>query len=482
LTLGIRACSRVDFDTEITIDSMAGLGPGWVEKELVPYVFGLLSQVSPLVDACGGSVEFEVVAGDGAELGCVGDVAADLPPSAFVARVTVEVVFYPVGGVAPHRPSGKTGWNLTEQLDLPGWRSVEVGEDPFRPGPFEAGSDEGEIAHELGVLRRGGVDRPTTFVLVGVERLESGNGVGLGMAGSVEPLLHVVEVVGGDADGGGVASGPTLSSELIVAGDGVGHRSLGRSSLVDRDAEPGARLTPFGVSVGGQEGVEVGELSGEAVVGETQGFDTEGERVVAPTGRQGDCRPVRLECGCRGVEGEASPSFGPFEVVVVVLVVFESRHPVFGPGHDTASVDHGLLSGAEAVLEVVAFGPPGAAQAPQQSEAVEVGTGLSEVSFSGDESSVSDRHGAAGVGELGHPVGWLPVQNGPVTGDGGAEPPVGRPRVVDGGHGRVRHQGQGGGDLVVGVALVGEPAAIVAVVDEGGVPGVGGWRERDWPV
>jgi hypothetical protein len=55
---------------------------------------------------------------------------------------------------------------------------------------------------------------------------------------------------------------------------------------------------------------------------------------------------------------------------MAVLVVFESRNPMFGPGHDAGGVDHGLLVGAESALDLAPFGPTGSAQAPERSEAV----------------------------------------------------------------------------------------------------------------
>jgi hypothetical protein len=74
-----------------------------------------------------------------------------------------------------------------------------------------------------------------------------------------------------------------LPGELVVLVGGVGHGPLGSSSVGHECGKSASYVTPFGFSVGGQGGVEVGELSGEPLAGETQGFDTEGEWIIAPT-------------------------------------------------------------------------------------------------------------------------------------------------------------------------------------------------------
>ena len=61
-----------------------------------------------------------------------------------------------------------------------------------------------------------------------------------------------------------------------------------------------------------------------------------------------------------------------------------------------------------------------------------------------------------------------------VGGDQLTQLAVDGPRVADGGHGRVRDAGEGDGDLLFGVGIVGEPAAEVDGRQGGGVPGVGG--------
>ena len=136
--------------------------PRCVDEELVPHG-SRLRQVSPLVDAYGRSVEVEVLVGDGAEFGRVGDVTAALTRSPFVTGLTIEVGFDPVGGGAPDRPGGKTGGDPAEQVEAPWLGSVEGGEDAFGSGLFEAGVDEGEIAHEFGAFGCGGVERPATL-------------------------------------------------------------------------------------------------------------------------------------------------------------------------------------------------------------------------------------------------------------------------------------------------------------------------------
>jgi hypothetical protein len=172
-----------------------------VDEEFVSYGSRPVGHMSPLVRVGSWSVELEVTLGDGAELGRIGDVVADLTPTLFVAGVKVEVGLDPVNGVAPHRLGGVTGGDRAEQLNLPGCWSVERGEDAFGPGPSEAGVDEGELAYEFGALGCVGVERPVTFALVGVEFPESADGAGLGVAGSFETVVGVVEVVGGGADG-----------------------------------------------------------------------------------------------------------------------------------------------------------------------------------------------------------------------------------------------------------------------------------------
>ena len=71
-------------------------------------------------------------------------------------------------------------------------------------------------------------------------------------------------------------------------------------------------------------------------------------------------------------------------------------------------------------------------------------------------------------------VGGLPVEDVLVGGDQLAQLVVDGPGVVDGGHGRVGDAGEGDGDLLVGVGIVGEAAAEVDGRQGGGVPGVGG--------
>jgi hypothetical protein len=98
----------------MVIGSVMWLRLGCVNDEFVAYVSRAVSHVTPLVDVPNESIELEVLVGDGAELGRVGDVVARLTPSRFVAGVMVEVGFDPVGGVAPDRPGHQTGGNRTE--------------------------------------------------------------------------------------------------------------------------------------------------------------------------------------------------------------------------------------------------------------------------------------------------------------------------------------------------------------------------------
>jgi hypothetical protein len=146
LPLRDQVCSHVECEFEIVGRSVISPCEGRVDDELVSYGSCLVSQVSPLVHVLSRSVEFEVPVGGGADLGRVGDVVARLTPSPFIASVTVEMVFDPVGGVAPDRPGGKAGGHRAEEFDVPGRRPVERGEDAFGSGPFQAGLDEAKIA------------------------------------------------------------------------------------------------------------------------------------------------------------------------------------------------------------------------------------------------------------------------------------------------------------------------------------------------
>jgi hypothetical protein len=65
------------------------------------------------------SVDVEVAVGEGAQLGGVGDIVADLAPAWFGAGVMVEVGFESVGGGAPHGPTRQGPGRRTEELDSP---------------------------------------------------------------------------------------------------------------------------------------------------------------------------------------------------------------------------------------------------------------------------------------------------------------------------------------------------------------------------
>ncbi len=85
-------------------------------------------------------------------------------------------------------------------------------------------------------------------------------------------------------------------------------------------------------------------------------------------------------------------------------------------------------------------------------------------SGAGRRRRASRRAAASSAGrfvELRTSVGWLTVEDGLVGGDQLTELAVDGPRVVDGGHGGVGDAGEGDGDLVVGVGVVGEAAAEV---------------------
>ncbi len=156
-------------------------------------------------------VDVEVAVGEGAPLGGVGDVVADLAPAWLGAAVMVEVGFESVGGVAPHGPTGRGPRHGSEDLDLPRCRSVEGFEDALGPCSFEGVVDHREVGSEIAAFGCGGGERPTTFLLMGVEDFESSPGAVLGFVGAVEPVAGPVDAVGGAADGVGVSSWPSLS-------------------------------------------------------------------------------------------------------------------------------------------------------------------------------------------------------------------------------------------------------------------------------
>jgi hypothetical protein len=189
---------------------------GRADEELVAYPSRQVSYATPLVHVRRRGIEFEVALGDGAEFRRVGDAVARLTPTPVVVGVTVEVALDPVGGVAPDGSGRGAGGDLTEELDVPGRWSLEYGEHALGPGPFEGGVDQGEIAHELGAPGCAGVECLATLMVMGVELRQSGASVGLSLSGSVEPVVGLVEVVGGGADRVGVSTWPTLSRQAVV--------------------------------------------------------------------------------------------------------------------------------------------------------------------------------------------------------------------------------------------------------------------------
>ncbi len=202
---------------------------------------------------------------------------------------------------------------------------------------------------------------------------------------------------------------------------GVDQFPLGGSPFGDRLDQSGSRIALFDGAVGGEGGVEVGQLAGEAPVGETEWLHAEGERVVGATAGQGDGRPVAVEPVDTGGDGVASPSFGPLELVVRALLTFELLEAMFGPCQDAGGVDHGLLLDGESVLELASLSPTGAAQGPERSLVVDVSTGCGCCPFRHFELSVSGGDGAAGVSELSAAVGRLALQHGVVGVDDGSE-------------------------------------------------------------
>jgi hypothetical protein len=84
-------------------------------------------------------------------------------------------------------------------------------QDALGPCPFEARVDQGQVDEELAPLGCGGGERLATFLLMGVEPIESSTGLALGCVGPVEPVAGLVDAVSGGADGVGVSSWPSLS-------------------------------------------------------------------------------------------------------------------------------------------------------------------------------------------------------------------------------------------------------------------------------
>jgi hypothetical protein len=67
----------------------------------------------------GGSVEADMVVGDSARLGGIGEIPTQALPCGTVAAAEVEMNFELVGGVAPHGVAGGAVGNGAEELDLP---------------------------------------------------------------------------------------------------------------------------------------------------------------------------------------------------------------------------------------------------------------------------------------------------------------------------------------------------------------------------
>jgi hypothetical protein len=162
---------------------------------------------------------------------------------------------------------------------------------------------------------------------------------------------------------------------VVVLVGGVDQLPFGGLPFGDGLDQSGSRRALFDGAVGGDGGVEAGELAIEALVGETEWLHTERERVVGATAGRGDGRPVTVEPVDTDGNGVASPSFGPLELVVPPLLTFELLESMFGPCQDAGGVDHGLLLGGEAVLELASLSPTGAAHGPERSMVVDVSAG-----------------------------------------------------------------------------------------------------------
>ena len=117
---------------------------------------------------------------------------------------------------------------------------------------------------------------------------------------------------------------------------------------------------------------------------------------------------------------------------------------------------------------------PGPGEAGERSEGVEIGSGRRQTVFDVAEVVASVGGGLAGVVEFSGAIEGPLVEDGVVGVDDVPESAVGGPRVVDGGQRGVGDPGEGGGDVLVAGALVGEAAAVITIVHERGVPGVGG--------
>ena len=187
-------------------------------------------------------------------------------------------------------------------------------------------------------------------------------------------------------------------------------------------------------AVGGDGGIEVGELVLEMAVGVAEGFDAVGEGLVGVDAGDGDVGPVLVEAGEGGGDGVVTPPVGVDEPVVGVLVVAKPADDGVASPNGAGGVNDSRPALGEFGFGVSASGTPGPCDGAKGAEVVEAMVGGGDSGLSGGEVGPGRLQGAAGVGELDGDVGRLGVEHGLVGGDHLAEVAVQRPGVVDGGH------------------------------------------------
>ena len=140
----------------------------------------------------------------------------------------------------------------------------------------------------------------------------------------------------------------------------------------------------------------------------------------------------------------------------------------------SGGIDRRVSSARQLVLEFTSLGAAVSGERCEHADAVECTSGVADGGISGVESLSGGCELVAGVVELALSVGGLVIEDVLVGGDELAQLAVDGPGVVDCGHGGVGDAGERGGDLIVGVEIVGETATEVDGRKAGGVPGVGG--------
>ena len=202
--------SPADVEANVALDGRLGNAVPVVDEKLVPHVSGLIGDIRPLVWVGRGGLEFEVAVGDSAQLSSVDEVADQSGPFRSVGSLGVEVCLESVGGVTPYCATRRRRRHGAQEFDLPRLRVVDGFEDAFGPRLFEAVGDDTKVDDEVAAFGCGGIEGRPAFLLMGVEGFESLPSVGFGLVGPLDPVVGLLEAVGGGADGTGVASWPSL--------------------------------------------------------------------------------------------------------------------------------------------------------------------------------------------------------------------------------------------------------------------------------